>query len=524
MSSPDIDPYVELGLSRDATLAEIKSSHRKRVLKCHPDKILDLSPAQQLVAQDEFQRVQCAYELLSDPVRRERYDTKARLTELKRDLDERRRAEAAYSPRGTGSHEMRDGHIVEERVPFNTYFEDEPKIYEEPQSYSRKQDDFLKRPKAKEERKKPRTPVSSERAAKEMFRETVKATMSEQSRRRGKERRGQRAEKYGSFDTGPRVVLEDSDSSDSEFEKSSRPSKESRARPSESSRRRERDHYDDDKYDHHDHHFDSKINEAEQHIERTKVRSSPQRSRGYESPEPETASRRAGRSSRATQQPSSRDDSYDDIPRFERPKMTTSATSPSPKTSSLRPSLLGRSSTATTAAGYVRTKQPREGSIREEKESTLNRMVYEAVPRASKSRDSKYDSGYSSSSPNTEMPTKSAPAKIQRYKIDAEHTIIEPPSSKSTQYRSPDLDRERAPRVAPPKRSNTTNSYPTYVETEPRVTRIRPVRPSRTYDETDYPTSTHKEEARYTREIRPTDATATFYSTHIRSPRRSAVH
>ncbi|KAJ5713678.1 uncharacterized protein N7483_010859 [Penicillium malachiteum] len=522
MSSPDIDPYVELGLSKEATLAEIKASHRKRVLKCHPDKILDLSPAQQIVAQEEFQRVQCAYELLSDPVRRERYDTKARLTELKRDLDERRRAEAAYSPRGTGSHEMREGHIVEERVPFNTYFEDEPKIYEEPQSYSRKQDDYVKRPKAKEEKKKPRTPVSSERAAKEMFRETAKATMYEQSRRRGKERRGQRAEKYDSFDTGPRVVLEDSDSSDSEFEKSPRPSKESRARPSESSRRRERDHYDDDKYDHH---FDSKLNEAEQHIERTRVRSSPQRSRGYESPEPETASRRAGRSSRSNQHPSSRDASYEDLPRFERPKMSTSATSPSPKTSSLRPSLLGRSATAATAAGYVRTKQPREGSIREEKESPLHRMVYEAVPRASKSRDSKYDSGYSSSSPNTDMPTKSAPAKVQRYKIDAEHTIIEPPSSKSTQYRSPDLDRERAPRVAPPKRSNTTNTYTTYVETEPRVTRVRP-RTSRTYDEADYPTSTRKEDVRYTtREIRPpTDASATFYSTHIRSPRRPAVH
>ncbi|KAJ5740363.1 hypothetical protein N7493_000235 [Penicillium malachiteum] len=518
MSSPDIDPYVELGLSKDATLAEIKSSHRKRVLKCHPDKILDLSPAQQLVAQDEFQRVQCAYELLSDPVRRERYDTKARLTELKRNLDEKRRAEAAYAPRGPAPHEMREGHIVEERAPFNSYFEDEPKIYEEPQSYSRKQDDF-KRPKAKKEEKKPRTPLSSERAAKEMFRETAKATMYEESRRRGKERRGQRAEKYGSFGTGPRVVLEDSDSSDSEYEKVPRPPKESRARPSESSRRRERDHYDNHKYDLH---FDTKLTEAEQHIERTRVRSSPQRSRGYESPEPETASRRAGRSSRANQPSSSREASYEDIPRFDRPKMSTSATSPSPKTS-LRPSLLVRSATAATATGYKRSKPPREGSIREEKESPLHRMVYEAVPRASKSRDSKYDSGYSSSSPNTEMPTKSATAKVQRYKIDAEHTIIEPPSSKSTQYRSPDLERERAPRMALPKRSNTTNTYTTYVESEPRVTRVRPVRTSRTYDETEYPPSIRKEDVRYTREIRPADATPPFHST-LRSPRRPAVH
>ncbi|OJJ89682.1 J domain-containing protein, partial [Aspergillus glaucus CBS 516.65] len=68
----DIDPYAVLAVPKDATLPEIKSAHRKLVLKCHPDKIKDESLRNE--AQDQFQRVQQAYELLSDPSRRTKYD------------------------------------------------------------------------------------------------------------------------------------------------------------------------------------------------------------------------------------------------------------------------------------------------------------------------------------------------------------------------------------------------------------------------------------------------------------------
>src|ERR1700710_2722858 len=117
-SPPDIDPYATLGVPKEATVSEIRAAHRKRVLKCHPDKIQDES--QRNVAQDEFQRVQQAYELLSDETRRARHDHRAKLADLRRELLERRRTtdSTGYSsPRATGStgtsREYRDGRIYE---------------------------------------------------------------------------------------------------------------------------------------------------------------------------------------------------------------------------------------------------------------------------------------------------------------------------------------------------------------------------------------------------------------------------
>jgi hypothetical protein len=59
------DPYKVLGVDRDATLLEIRSAYRKSVRKCHPDKF---NGDENLKAQkqNEFQRVQQAYELLTD--------------------------------------------------------------------------------------------------------------------------------------------------------------------------------------------------------------------------------------------------------------------------------------------------------------------------------------------------------------------------------------------------------------------------------------------------------------------------
>ncbi|GKU10897.1 unnamed protein product, partial [Fusarium langsethiae] len=65
---------------------------RKLVLKCHPDKVQD--PTLKAQKQDEFQRVQTAYELLADEKERKRYDDQARLAELR----EQMRAKTAASP------------------------------------------------------------------------------------------------------------------------------------------------------------------------------------------------------------------------------------------------------------------------------------------------------------------------------------------------------------------------------------------------------------------------------------------
>ncbi|KAH0430488.1 hypothetical protein CcaCcLH18_07765 [Colletotrichum camelliae] len=83
-SSLPPDPYKILGVSKDAQLPEIRSAHRKLVLKCHPDKVQD--PALKAIKQDEFQKVQQAYELLSDENERLKYDDNVKLAELRKEM------------------------------------------------------------------------------------------------------------------------------------------------------------------------------------------------------------------------------------------------------------------------------------------------------------------------------------------------------------------------------------------------------------------------------------------------------
>ena len=74
MATLSSDPYEILGVARNAQLPEIRSAHRKLILKCHPDKIQD--PQLKAEKEAEFHRVQQAYELLSDEVARSKYDRK----------------------------------------------------------------------------------------------------------------------------------------------------------------------------------------------------------------------------------------------------------------------------------------------------------------------------------------------------------------------------------------------------------------------------------------------------------------
>lgn len=69
---PDRELYAILNLSADATEEEIKRSYRQLVTTYHPDKARD--PALQAEAGRAFNRIQEAYEVLSDPARRDVYD------------------------------------------------------------------------------------------------------------------------------------------------------------------------------------------------------------------------------------------------------------------------------------------------------------------------------------------------------------------------------------------------------------------------------------------------------------------
>ena len=68
MATTERDLYETLGVQRDASDAEIKRAYRKLAQQWHPD--VNTDPA----AQERFKEINDAYQVLSDPERRQRYD------------------------------------------------------------------------------------------------------------------------------------------------------------------------------------------------------------------------------------------------------------------------------------------------------------------------------------------------------------------------------------------------------------------------------------------------------------------
>lgn len=64
------DPYDLLGVSSSASAADIQKAYRKLAKKLHPD----LNPGDK-AAEDKFKEVSAAYDLLSDPEKRKRFDS-----------------------------------------------------------------------------------------------------------------------------------------------------------------------------------------------------------------------------------------------------------------------------------------------------------------------------------------------------------------------------------------------------------------------------------------------------------------
>ncbi|RKF61251.1 hypothetical protein OnM2_043004 [Erysiphe neolycopersici] len=83
---PDFDYYEALGVSNNATSTEIRTSYRKLILKCHPDKVQDASL--RAVKQAEFQRIQEAYETISDEKKRLEYDELLQKIEIRRQMSQ----------------------------------------------------------------------------------------------------------------------------------------------------------------------------------------------------------------------------------------------------------------------------------------------------------------------------------------------------------------------------------------------------------------------------------------------------
>jgi DnaJ-class molecular chaperone len=63
------DPYTALGVNKEATQDEIQKAYRRLAKKLHPD----LNPGNK-AAEEKFKEISAAYDLLSDPEKRARFD------------------------------------------------------------------------------------------------------------------------------------------------------------------------------------------------------------------------------------------------------------------------------------------------------------------------------------------------------------------------------------------------------------------------------------------------------------------
>lgn len=67
--------YELMGISEGASQDEIKKAYRSLALSAHPDKQATMEPEEAKKVEENFIKIQEAYELLSDPVKRKQYDS-----------------------------------------------------------------------------------------------------------------------------------------------------------------------------------------------------------------------------------------------------------------------------------------------------------------------------------------------------------------------------------------------------------------------------------------------------------------
>ena len=250
-SSPlPADPYGALGVSKDADLSAVRSAHRKLALKHHPDRIKD--EAQREKGKDEFQKIQQAYEILSDPQRRQRYDDQVRLAELRKEAMMRgpppstASTARAYPMRPTPqpAPPARDfneqgSYFEEVRQPRDAYDYRDPYDEQPPRTTSRKHADYERRPppppKASEKSRKPSGasgvwPMAAAMAAGKFKAQAEKIRSSKADEKRSdKEKRRDRTDK-ASTRRPANFENSDSDSDRTEVRPSMKPS--SRAKTS----------------------------------------------------------------------------------------------------------------------------------------------------------------------------------------------------------------------------------------------------------------------------------------------------
>ena len=76
------DLYKILGVSRDADEKDISRAYKKAALKFHPDRQSGKSDDEKAAAEAQFKAVGEAYEVLSDPEKKKKYDSGVEIEDL----------------------------------------------------------------------------------------------------------------------------------------------------------------------------------------------------------------------------------------------------------------------------------------------------------------------------------------------------------------------------------------------------------------------------------------------------------
>lgn len=217
------NPYKTLNVAKDASLATIRSAHRKLVLTCHPDKIKDECVKEQKA--EQFHQVQQAYEILSDETRRQRYDERVKLAELRAEMMAEKGGSRVIPEVHTRSgsspqFEERGGRLYEERVPRRVHEEDVfGSTFQEYRSTSKKYDDYyspssVRRSSGRlpEERRKGRDLDDNDKLHKHAMKEAEKKANYGHQKKKDKDKRKDREAKF----SRKSAYVEDGEDSDSD--------------------------------------------------------------------------------------------------------------------------------------------------------------------------------------------------------------------------------------------------------------------------------------------------------------------
>lgn len=306
------DPYKALGLPRDADITTIKKTYKKLALSCHPDKVTDESLKQQ--KQEEFHKINQAYELLSNESSRQRYDDEYKLEQLHKEKLSRGGAKMADPTMRSARYEVRTqapagatfsaptAHRYEEHKPSHAY---DHRYYDErprkPDSY----DSYTKSSPSSRSTREKEIPIKTTRVYTDRTRSDKKPRDKEE--RRDRERRYESAEddsdEKARYEAGYRRRSEEADAR-TKAESARRKADEQRRSYDEKTERRSYD----DKVDR-TRKLSDLENNAVRYIHRTRVeaeRPSPSRSGSSRDARPEYYDSRSRREREAPRRSSAR--------------------------------------------------------------------------------------------------------------------------------------------------------------------------------------------------------------------------